>query len=173
MLVHLDDVWQVVASSLAWAGVSVVVGWWANRWSPERLARPGPVTTLRSWEHGGAWWQRHLRVRRWKDLVPEAGGAMPGGRSMRHLEARTPDGLVRFRGETVRAERVHWLIWASLPVHLVWCRATVFIGMAAFAVALNAPFIVIQRYNRGRLDTLIAARVRRGQRMAGPAAHGR
>ena len=173
MLVHLDDGWQVVASSLAWAGVSVVVGWWATRWSPARLARDGPITRLRPWEHLGAWWQRHLRVRRWKDLLPEAGGVMPGGRSMRHLEARTPDGLVRFRGATVRAERVHWLIWASLPVHLVWCRPTVFVGMALFAIGLNAPFIVIQRYNRGRLDTLIAARARRGQRNNRPPAHGR
>lgn len=80
---------------------------------------------------------------------------------MRHLGARTTGGLVRFHGETVRAERVHWLIGSSLILHLIWCRPTVFVGMAVFALAMNAPFIVIQRYNRGRLESLISARVAR------------
>lgn len=161
VFVHLDDGWQVLASSLAWLGISIVVGWWASRWSASQLVNTGPFTTLRHWEGGGAWWQRHLRVRCWKDIVPEAGGVMPGGRSMRHLEARTAEGLARFRGETVRAERVHWLIWSSLPLHLIWCRPSVFVGMVVFGFAFNAPFIVIQRYNRGRLDRLVASRVAR------------
>ncbi len=164
MIVHLDDGWQVLASSVAWVVASFTVGFLAVRWSGERLAHTGPLTTLRRWEDGGAWWQRHLRVRHWKDLLPEAGGFMPGGRSMRHLEARTTEGLARFRGETVRAERVHWLIGSSLSLHLIWCSPTVFVGMAVFAIALNAPFIVIQRYNRGRLEALIAARAARSAR---------
>jgi hypothetical protein len=31
-------------------------------------------------------------------------------------------------------------------------------GMAAFGVLFNAPFIVIQRFNRARLERLIAGR---------------
>lgn len=160
--VRLPDAFQVLVSSIAWLVVSLVVGFVATRWPDTRLARPGPLTRLRHWEDGGAWWQRHLHVRRWKDRLPQAGGFMPGGRSMRHLGVRTTEGLVRFRGETVRAERVHWLIWSSLILHLIWCRPAVFAGMALFSIALNAPFIVIQRYNRGRLESLISARAARG-----------
>jgi glycosyl-4,4'-diaponeurosporenoate acyltransferase len=164
MIWHLADGWQVLLSSFTWAAVSVVVGWWALRWSPERLDRPGFLTRLRSWEADGRWWERHLRVSRWKDRLPEAGAVMPGGRSMRHLEARTPEGLARFARESMRAERVHWLIWSSLVLHLLWCRPTVFAGMAVFAWALNAPFIVIQRSNRGRIDRLAATRAARLER---------
>jgi glycosyl-4,4'-diaponeurosporenoate acyltransferase len=161
MIWHLADGWQVVLSSAAWTGVSIFVGWWALRWSIEQLDRTGPITTLRPWERDGRWWERHLRVSRWKDRLPEAGAVMPGGRSMRRLEARTPEGLAAFRRETVRAERVHWLIGVSLALHLIWCRPTVFAGMAVFAVVLNAPFIVIQRSNRGRIDRLAARRAER------------
>lgn len=160
--VVLSDGTQVLVSSLAWLLTSVAIGAWATRWSPERLADTGVVTTLRDWEDHGRWWQRNLRVRRWKDLVPEAGGVMPGGRSMRRLARPGREGLATFRAETVRAERVHWLIAASVVVHLVWCRGAVFAGMVLFAVVFNAPFIVIQRYNRGRIDGLLARRSAHG-----------
>ena len=163
VFIHLGDGWQVLASSLAWLAVSVVVGWWATHWTPEQLARTGPFTTLRQWEHGGAYWQRRYRIRHWKDRLPEAGGLFPKGRSMRHLEARTLEGLHRFRCETVRAERVHWLIVASGFLHLIWCRQIVFVLMFSFGLWFNAPFIVIQRYNRGRLDKLITSRARRAR----------
>ncbi len=155
MIVGLPDGWAVLLSSLAWAAVSGAVGWRAIHWSAERLSRTGPITTGRRWERDGEVWQRWLRVRSWKDRIPEAGGFFDGGRSMRHVGPPGVGALGAFRRDTVRAERVHWLILASTPLHLAWCRPTVFAGMAAFGVLFNAPFIVVQRYNRGRLDRIL------------------
>lgn len=161
VIVQLDDRWAVALSSTTWFGVSLAVGAWAASWPPDRLATTGPFTTLRNWEASGAWWQRHLRVRRWKDAVPEAGALFDGGRSKRRLRSRSTADLAQLRVETVRAERVHWLILASTPVHLIWCRPAIAAGMVAFGLVFNAPFIVIQRYNRGRLDAVLARRARR------------
>lgn len=160
MLVDLSDLRAVGLSSLTWFVVSLTVGIRATRWSPERLDHTGPVTTLRAWEHDGAFWQKYLRVRRWKDLVPEAGGLF-GDYSKRHIRSRDTDGLVHFRRETVRAERVHWQILATTPVHLIWCRPAIAVGMVVFGVLANGPCIVIQRDNRGRIDRVIARRARR------------
>lgn len=157
MIVHLTDGWAVLLSSITWFGVSFVVGFTATRIPLDRLT-PGPVTRLRAWEQSGAWWQRHLRVRRWKDRLPEAGALFAGGYSKRHVTSRSTDVLDRFRRETVRAERVHWLIMASTPIHLIWCRPTVFAGMVVFGLVSNVPFIIIQRVNRGRIDRLLARR---------------
>lgn len=158
MIVSVGDTTAVVLSSLAWFGVSFVVGWWANRWPLERVERTGPVTRLRRWEDHGRWWQRHLAVRRWKDRVPEAGALFSGGYAKRRVPSRATADLRRFRAETIRAERVHWLIWASTPLHALWCRPALLAAMVAFGVAMNAPFIVIQRANRGRIDHLLARR---------------
>ena len=46
----------------------------------------------------------------------------------------------RFRRETVRAERVHWLIMASTPIHLIWCRPTVFAGTNDMRIAREEIF---------------------------------
>jgi glycosyl-4,4'-diaponeurosporenoate acyltransferase len=160
VIVHLADGWAVLVSSLVWAATSVVVGAVAARWSIERLSVPGPVTRLRGWEDDGAWWQRHLRVRRWRDALPEAGSFF-GGYSKRHLRSRDTADLARFRCETVRAERVHWLLMGSSLLHLVWCRPAVWAGMVAFGVVANAPCIVVQRANRGRLERLLERRATR------------
>ncbi len=157
MLFDLSGRQAVLVSSLAWFGVSVAAGWWASRWPAERVSRTGPVTTLRRWEGGGRWWQRHLRVRSWKERVPEAGGLF-GGVAKRKLPSRATEDLELFRRETIRGERVHWLIAASTPLHALWCDPGLFAAMVAFGVVFSAPFIVIQRANRGRLDRLIARR---------------
>ncbi|MBX3284405.1 MAG: hypothetical protein KF703_03600 [Actinobacteria bacterium] len=104
MIVSVADGVAVALSVATWVAVSFSVGWWATRWPPERL-HDGPVTRLRRWEDGGAWWQRHVRVQRWKDRLPEA-GAFFGGTAKRHLPSRTDGGLEAFRRETIRAERV-------------------------------------------------------------------
>lgn len=162
MIVTPSDGVAVLISALTWMLTSVVVGWWAARWPLERLATPGPVTRLRAWEDDGAWWQRHLRVRRWRDLLPEA-GALFGDFSKRHLGSRRSEDLDRFRREALRAERVHWTVMATSPVHAAWCRPTVAAGMLAFGVVANVPCIVVQRSNRGRLDRLLRRRERRAE----------
>ena len=93
--------------------------------------------------------------------VADGAGAFFGGTAKRHLPSRTDGGLEAFRRETIRAERVHWLILASTPAHLIWCRPTVFLGMVAYGVVFNVPFIVVQRANRGRLDRILSRRRRR------------
>jgi len=161
MVVDVGDGVAVALSSATWFLVSLLVGWRAVRWPPARL-EPGPVTHLRAWERSGATWQRLLRVRRWKDAIPEAGDLFAGGRSKRHIGGRSTADLDGYRRETVRAERVHWLILASTPLHALWCRPPLFAGMVGFGVLFNAPSIVIQRYNRGRLERVLARRARAG-----------
>lgn len=161
MIVQVSDGVAVAISAVVWAGVSVGVGWWATTWPPERLQTTGPFTTLRAWERDGVFWDRFLRVRRWKDTVPEAGGVFPRGRSKRRLDSGATSVLDGFRRETIRAERVHWLILASTPVQFIWCRPAIAAGMVAFGLAFNVPFIIIQRFNRGRVDRILERRAER------------
>lgn len=158
MILHLSDAAAIVLSSLTWVAVSMSVGYVAVRWQADGLDRTGPFTTIRRWEDGGAVWQRTLAVGRWKDRAPDAGGFFAGGRPKTSVGSRSTERLEDFRRETVRAERVHWLILCSTPVHLLWCRPVLAASMVAFGVALNVPFIVIQRFNRGRIDRLLARR---------------
>lgn len=158
MIVDVSDGYAVAISVVVWAAVSGCVGWWATTWPRERLERAGPFTTLRAWEEDGTSWNRVLGVRRWKDLLPEAGGFFSRGVSKRHLGSGSTADLAAFRRETIRAERVHWLILASTPVQFIWCRPAIAAGMVVFGIAFNVPFIIVQRFNRGRVDRILSRR---------------
>jgi glycosyl-4,4'-diaponeurosporenoate acyltransferase len=155
----LPDGLAVALSSVVWLLTSMVVGRWAVSWPDDRLDRLGPLTRIRGWERDGGFWIRHLRVLRWKDRLPEA-GAFFGGTAKTTVGSPATEHLQAFRRETVRAERVHWLIAASGPIHLLWCRPTLGIAMVAFGIGFDAPFIVIQRTNRGRIDRVLRRRRR-------------
>jgi glycosyl-4,4'-diaponeurosporenoate acyltransferase len=144
----------VVADAAVWAGWSALVGYAAHRMPVARLERDGWLTRLRRFEADGHVYER-LGVRRWKDRLPELGDAFRGGVSKRRLPGRDVAALACFAAETRRAELVHWAIPAVLPVFAWWNPPGLFAAMAAYAVLANAPCVVVQRYNRGRLARII------------------
>ncbi len=148
--------WGVVGLNVVAAGVvHAGSGYAAHRLPDDRLRRDGPLLRLRGWERDGEWYRRWLRVDRWKDRLPEAGDLFAGGVSKRRLPSRDPKGLELFERETRRAERAHW--WAMLlgPLAVLWNPPLGSALMVGYAGVVNAPFIVVQRYNRGRIQRLL------------------
>ena len=144
----------VIVDAAVWASWGTLVGFVGARAPAGHFASDGPITRLREWERGGRTWER-LGVRRWKRAVPELGGLF-GGVSKRHLRDRSRAGLDRLVVETRRAEVVHWLAPAPIVVMPAWNPAWVIGVMAAYAVAANAPCVIVQRYNRARLQSVLA-----------------
>jgi len=141
-----------------WAVWGVLVGYMAAHWPTERFLADGPVTRLRAWEDDGRWWLR-TGVRRWKLVVPDL-GALVGGTPKRRL-AGGPGGLAYMAAETRRAERAHWATALAALAMPLWNPSWLVAVMSAYAVGANAPCIVIQRYNRGRLVRLATRRAAR------------
>jgi glycosyl-4,4'-diaponeurosporenoate acyltransferase len=156
----LSDGWAVVVSSVAWPVTSVIVGYAMHRVDSARLRRDTVLTRLRRVEDGGRVYDRSLGVRRWKDRLPEAGALFDGGVSKREIGSRTDTALEGFVIETRRAEYTHWIIMASGPLHFFWCPPWLGAFMVAFGVAFNLPCLLVQRYNRGRLQRVLARRAR-------------
>jgi glycosyl-4,4'-diaponeurosporenoate acyltransferase len=144
---------------LIWALWSTLVGWWATHLPDEAFDRDGRVTRLRPWEREGRTYAR-VGVRRWKGHLPDLGGLV-GGRRKRLPSGRDPDEWRVLAVETRRAECAHWVILLALPVEALIRSGVVLVPMTAYALVANVPCIVAQRYNRGRLEALLAARRRR------------
>lgn len=115
------------------------------------------------WEGSGslyAW----LGIRVWKDRLPEAGAFFEGGFSKRRLRSQTPAYLGRFLLETARAEFSHWLTWGMALTFFLWTPWQVGVVMLIYGAIVNLPCILIQRYNRARLQRVILALSRRADR---------
>jgi glycosyl-4,4'-diaponeurosporenoate acyltransferase len=136
------------------AAIHTATGYLAHRLPLARLQRDGWLLRPRRIEDGGRLYSRRLRIRRWKDHLPEAGALFAGGVSKRHL---TVD-LERFVAETRRAEIAHWLALAGTPVFALWNPPIGVALMGVYGVAANVPCIAVQRYNRTRAQRALARR---------------
>jgi glycosyl-4,4'-diaponeurosporenoate acyltransferase len=148
----------IAVDVMAWGAFHAATGYAAYRLDESRLSRDGWLLRQRRFEAAGRWYRRRLRIDRWKDKVPEAGGFFRGGVSKRHLPAHDPAGLELFVRETRRAELAHWWAMGCGLLFVLWnspLGATLLIG---YGVLANLPFIVIQRYNRFRIHALIERR---------------
>lgn len=145
--------WSLIAfDAVMWPVISVLAGLGFSMVPDRLLDRDTFVSRIRPFEHRGRVYRRVWAVHRWKDRLPEANGL---GR--RHPSKRTLPGraaIPAYLRETRRAEYVHVTIAASSPLFLLWNPVGLGLVMVAFGVAFNAPFIVVQRYNRARMLAL-------------------
>lgn len=149
--------WAMVVLDVGvWGGWSALAGYLAHRRPARAFERDTWLYRTRRFERRGRFYEDRLRIKRWKDHLPEAGALFTGGFSKRALRARDPEALTRFVVETRRAEWAHWLIMAITPVFLLWSWPWVELVMVLYALAANAPCLLVQRYNRARLQVLLA-----------------
>ncbi|HEV3452362.1 MAG TPA: hypothetical protein VG869_14340 [Acidimicrobiia bacterium] len=147
-----------VSDAGLWAVWSTICGYAAHRLSGETLARDGSLR-LRRFERDGRVYERALRVKAWKDALPEAGSLFRGGVSKRRLAGHDRAHLERFLLETRRAERAHWAILLLAPVFFAWNPWWLALAMLGYGLIANAPCIVVQRYNRSRLERILGTGV--------------
>ena len=142
--------------SVLWASFGIGSGWLVNRVPPSALDHDTFLTRLRPFERRGFWYDRHLRVRVWKDRLPEAGAMFRGGASKATLPGFGPAQLGAFVIETRRAEYVHWANAVFGLTFVPWSPWTVSVVMIAFGLVVHLPFVIVQRYNRARLRYVLS-----------------
>ncbi len=101
------------------------------------------------WEQDGKWYQRRLRIKSWKDKLPQR--VPDGGFSKEHLDGVTVAYLDRFILETCRGEWIHFSNFLLAGVLLLFVSGPLKIPCALAIALLHLPYVAIQRYNRFRL----------------------
>lgn len=154
-LVQLSNPVLVVVDVAAWGAIHSVSGYAVHKLPIRMLGRDHWLFVARRFERDGRFYVKTLRIKRWKDRLPEAGALFAGGLSKRHLPAAADGGLERLGVETRRAELGHWLAMAPAPLFALWNPVAVAAVMVVYGVAVNLPFIAIQRYNRLRVARVL------------------
>lgn len=149
--------------SALWASFHIGTGFLVQQVPIRYFATLPFVSRSFDWERGGRRWER-LGIRRWKDRIPEAGAFCPGGFQKRRLQSDDPAYLRLFVLEASRAELSHWLTWACALSFFAWTPWPIAVFMMCFGAFGNGPCILIQRYNRIRLNRALGALERRAHR---------
>ena len=145
----------LLSSALGWLLWSLLVGGLANRLPPSWLAGgrspSAPVLQRESPER----YEQLVAIRRWKPWLPDAGAALPGGVRKASLVRRDRARLERLRLETRRAELVHRALWPFWIITALWLPPAGVVINLIFATVFNLPCLLVQRYNRLRLERLL------------------
>jgi glycosyl-4,4'-diaponeurosporenoate acyltransferase len=171
-LIPLSDGWAIVMGIVVWAVAGTAIGYAFHRLPVGRFTHDGPFTRLRAFERDGRVYERRLRIRAWKDRLPEGGALFEGGFSKRHVGGRSPAQLERFVAETRRAERTHWVVLGLAPLFVLWSPPVLAVAMIVYGLLANLPCLLIQRYNRARLVRTVALMRRNEARRAARAPTG-
>ncbi len=149
-LVLIFAIWALVPLLFAWLCLFL----------PDRFFTPNRFFwQSHGWEQGGRIYETLFRIKSWKYLLPDGGNVWKSrGYQKRRLADYTEENLKRFLIESARGELTHWLgilpFWVFgffAPPYVVWI-------MLAYALIVNLPCILAQRYNRPRVFALLARR---------------
>lgn len=108
----------------------------------------------RDFEADGTFWKEKLKVHKWKDKLPDGASLFHAGYKKKVLQGKDVPTIEIFIKETKRAELTHWLLMVPAPFFFLWNPVWAGWAMILYALLVNVPFILIQRYNRIRLNRI-------------------
>lgn len=111
-----------------------------------------------SWEKSGKRWQQLFQVKKWKGSLIDGTIIFKKGYGKKELHGTRTRDLTIFAAETKRAELTHWLSIFPAPLFFLWNPLWVGWAMILYALVFNLPFIVVQRYNRGRISAITTSK---------------
>lgn len=111
---------------------------------------------LYAWERSGNIWQSIFRVKKWKNFLIDGAALSRIGYGKKQLHGNKRHDLILFAAETRRAELTHWLSILPAPLFFLWNPFWAGCLMIAYALVFNFPFIIVQRYNRGRILSILS-----------------
>jgi glycosyl-4,4'-diaponeurosporenoate acyltransferase len=158
--IDLPIAWVITLNILGWPIIQLVLAWVFIRMPATWFNPAGAHPPHR----GERFYERILRIKRWKDRLPDAARWFGGGFAKGTLAADDPDYLRRFVRETRRGELCHWVALGFAPVFFLWNPWWADVIMLAYALVANLPCIFVQRYNRARLQRVFFRRTRKPPR---------
>jgi glycosyl-4,4'-diaponeurosporenoate acyltransferase len=170
VLTHCPIVWvyTLAADYLRFAVTVIGIGL-ATHFVGEALPRrwfhyDKGIFPAAKWEKKGKFYEEKLRISRWKDAMPDKSQAVASSVRKSVGTDSSIDHLKALLAETCVAEAVHWGLLILSPVMLFTMKSGLrWAGFGIYAFS-NLPLIVIQRYNRPRLVTLLTLEQRKEAR---------
>lgn len=150
MPIELPIPWVIGLNALGLPALQLGCAWAFTKMPAAWFHPPPPGKDL------SARYERLLAIKRWKDRLPDGASWFKGGFAKASLRRRDPEHLARFLRETWRGELCHWTVLAFIPLFFLWNPWWGDLVIALYALAANLPCILVQRYNRQRLQRVLA-----------------
>lgn len=163
-LVFLGRLGTVAVIAIGWAvfqsGISLICFHIPDNWFKPSSA----LFRVRKWEKNGEFYNTVFGIRRWKKHLPDGAKTYKGGFSKKHIDTSSRETLDKFVIESCRAELTHLLAIVPFWVFGFFAPPAVIPIMFGYALLVNLPCMIAQRYNRPRVMKHIERLEKRAQR---------
>jgi glycosyl-4,4'-diaponeurosporenoate acyltransferase len=153
-MVSLSILWTVMIDVFAWAFFHIIISVFCFL-IPFRYFHSFILFKIRAWENSGQFWQDLVAVKKWKGSIPDGSRLFKFGYEKKALPGTNYENLQTFAIETKRAELTHWLCILPAPLFFLWNPVWAGWVMILYALIFNLPFIIVQRYNRAKIEMIL------------------
>lgn len=147
--------WIIVLDIFAWFFFHMAISLGCLKIPASFFSRESFFYKIHKFEKEGSLWNRIFIVKAWKKFIPDGTLFLKNGFNKKKLADNSPDGLIFFLNEAKRAEFTHWLSILPAPLFFLWNPVWAGWVMIVYALLLNLPIIMTQRYNRGRIERIV------------------
>lgn len=153
-IIFLSPIEIVVVSTILWP-IFQLTAILISRKLPSVFFSPNNILFReRKWEKNGCLYENFFRIRKWKKYLPDGAAIRKDGYRKKNINDFSNKNLSVFVEETCRAELGH--ILGILPFWLfgLFAPSSIIGIMFIYALLVNLPCILAQRYNRPRIIRL-------------------
>ena len=151
----LPDWSTIVLIFLLWPLFQLLPIRLARRMKDGSFYHGSPFYRSRAWERSGEIYDSLFRIRAWKHLLPDGAAVTKKGYRKRHLSDFTQSNLEKFLLESCRGEFGHWLAIPPFLLFGLFLPPGALPLMFAYALLVNLPCIMAQRFNRPRIARIL------------------
>ena len=159
MIIHLSTPWILALDFLVWLVINLSAAGILSSLRAESFDPKSQLLKERNWEKHSRLYEQLATIKKWKAWLPDGAKVSPKAFKKKHLQTTNSAYIRLFILETCRAEILHWIIFLFGFIFFIWNPWYVGIIMIVYAAITNLPCIIAQRYNRIRLERLLAARL--------------
>lgn len=147
--------WVMIFSYIiVWPAFQIAVSALSNYVPDEKFKIDSFWFSEHKFEDNGKFYRKLFKIHKWKKMLPDGAKLFDTGFPKGELCNTEKEYLEAFIKETCRAETSHWIQLIPFWVFGLWSPPFVIIIMLVYALVLNLPCIIAQRYNRPRLIRL-------------------
>lgn len=155
----LSKEWTIALCFIVWPVFQVASVILCLKIPNRYFSSSGILFKERKWERKGKFYVKVCRVKKWKRFLPDGGAMIRGGYSKKNLSDYSRENLELFIVESCRAELSHLLSILPFWIFGLFAPSIVILYMLIYALVVNLPCIIAQRYNRPRILRVFKNRI--------------
>jgi glycosyl-4,4'-diaponeurosporenoate acyltransferase len=142
---------SIVLCFVLWGSFQVIASIFSQKLPEKFLRYDNIVFRSKKFEKNGRLYKSLFKIHIWKKFLPDGAAIIKSGYRKRHLKDISKQNLNKFLLESCRAELSHFLAITPFWIFGFFLPPISIPIMFIYAIIINVPCILAQRYNRPRI----------------------